>query len=114
MYDMVEEKECGLGKGTHPYHAFLTHLKNLLLGWQKGGVSLAAYREEKDSARSLLHCIAGNEAAVAPQFVVLKVLEESLSSNEIKELKWDSDVVKKAERTAEERIMVFVYLYNAN
>ena len=36
MYDLVEEKACGLGKGTHPYHAFLTHLKNLLLGWQKG------------------------------------------------------------------------------
>ena len=115
LFNLVEEKVCGVGDGTHPIQSFVTHLRMLFNGWQGHGQTLASYRETKDAQRAFVSRLNDGGVTIAPDFVVRMILgEQGKSDAEINKLEYGSDELLKAKKEAEERVLAFVYLYGAN
>ena len=95
LYDLVEEKVCGVGDGTPKVHSWITHSKLLLNSWQQHDQSLASYQETKDAQRAFVSRLNEGGVTFAPEFLVHQILEaEGMTDNEIKNLKLGSDELK--------------------
>ena len=115
VFDLIEEKLCGIGDSVHPIYSFMVQLRRLLVTWQSHDEQLATYREEKDATVSLLHRLNGGEAFMAPRALVVQELKNTgLDDDAIDALTYNSGEVKDAERTVEEKILTFIYMYGAN
>ena len=114
MFDLVEEKVCGVGDGEHKVHSWIKHLKVLLNSWQTIDQSLASYRESKDAQCAFVSKLNEGGVTLAPDFLVHEILrQEGMNDKEIENLKLGSEELKKAKKKAEEQVLAFVYLYGA-
>ena len=103
LYDLVEEKVCGVGDGTPKVHSWVRHLKILLNLWQTNDQSLANYRETKDAQRAFASKLNEGGVTLAPDFLVNEILrQEGMNDNEIKNLKYGSKEL--AKKKADEKV----------
>ena len=99
LYDLVEEKVCGVGDGTPKVNSWIRYLKNFLNSWQTEDQSLANYWELKDAQRAFVSKLNEGGVTLAPDFLVHEVLREGgLNGNEIENLKYGSEELKKAKK----------------
>ena len=115
LFDLVEEKVCGLGDGEPKVLSWIKHLKVLLNSWQASDQLLGSYRESKDAQRAFVSKLNEGGVTLAPDFLVRQILrQEGMNDKEIENLKYGSKKLKKAKEKAEEIVLAFVYLYGAN
>ena len=115
VFDLVEEKVCGVGDGEPKILSWIKHVKIMLNSWQANDQSLANYRESKDAQCAFVRKLNEGGVTLAPDFLVHDILrQEGMGDKEIENLKYGSEELKKAKRKAEEKALAFVYLYGAN
>ena len=103
LYNLLEEKFCGVGDGAPKVHSWVRHLKILLNLWQTNDQSLANYRETKDAQRAFASKLNEGGVTLAPDFLVNEILrQEGMNDNEIKNLKYGSKEL--AKKKADEKV----------